>query len=229
VRRILALAALAGLLAAAPLYAQMRGGGRGFASGGHFGFSRTSNFRPTTNFSHSTGFFGGVPGFHRGPFIPRPGFIGCPGCFHRNRFFLNASFGSFYYPYYYGYYPYSYSYPVAVQPPNYYPDEYNETGDLRRDIDVLTGKVDQLQQQLSERQPVPRPPARSYAPPEPQESTVLVFKDKRTREVQNYAIVGNTVWILNEQRAEKIPLSQLDLDATSKANEERGVGFQAPR
>jgi len=216
VRRLGILAVLTGLLITVPLSAQMRGGGHGFASAGHFGFGHGSHF-------------GGFPGFHRSPFFGHPGFFGCPGCFRHNRFFFGASFGSFYYPYYGGYYSYApYPYPVVVQRPNYYPDDYYERGDLRRDIDVLTGKVDQLQQDLAQRQPVPRPPSRSTAAPEPQQSTILVFKDKHTREVQNYAIVGNTVWILNELRAEKIPLSDLDLAATSKLNDERGVGFQAP-
>jgi hypothetical protein len=215
-RRLLIVAAL--VFAVAPLWGQMRGGGRGFVSAGRFGFG------------HQSGFFGG---FHRPPvFFRHPGSFGCRGCFGRNRFYFGATFGS-YYPYYYGGY-YSYGaypyYPVVVQSPQptYYSDDYYERGDLRRDIDVLTGKVDQLQQDLQERQSVPRPPAKPTAAPEPQQSTILVFKDKHTREVQNYAIVGNTVWILNELHAEKIPLSELDIDATGKLNDERGVGFQAP-
>ena len=56
--------------------------------------------------------------------------------------------------------------------------------------------------------------------------TLLVFRDKHTQEVQNYAIVGGTVWIFSEQRATKLPLSWLDIEATAKANEDRGVNFQ---
>jgi hypothetical protein len=36
------------------------------------------------------------------------------------------------------------------------------------------------------------------------------------------------VWVLNENVAKKIPLDQLDLDATVKMNGERGVDFQVP-
>jgi hypothetical protein len=57
---------------------------------------------------------------------------------------------------------------------------------------------------------------------------VLVFTDKHTQEVENYAIVGQTLWVFSELRATKIPLSSLDLDATTKANEERGVDFHVP-
>ena len=59
--------------------------------------------------------------------------------------------------------------------------------------------------------------------------TLLVFRDKHTQEVQNYAIVGGTVWIFSEQRATKLPLSWLDIEATTKANDDRGVDFQVPK
>jgi len=56
----------------------------------------------------------------------------------------------------------------------------------------------------------------------------LVFRNKRTEEVENYAIVGQTFWILSEQRTRKIPLAELDLPASRKANEDRGVEFRLP-
>jgi len=57
---------------------------------------------------------------------------------------------------------------------------------------------------------------------------MLVFRDQHKLEVRNYAIVGQTLWSFGGQRTEKIPLSDLDLPATQKANEERGVtsGFR---
>ena len=60
-------------------------------------------------------------------------------------------------------------------------------------------------------------------------ATALVFRDKHVEEVRNYAIAGETLWILNEQAAKKIPLAQLDLPATVKMNDDRGVDFQVPR
>ncbi len=59
-------------------------------------------------------------------------------------------------------------------------------------------------------------------------ATVLVFRDQRRLEVQNYAIVGQTLWTFAPQHTQKIPLSDLDLPATTKANDERGVGFKLP-
>jgi hypothetical protein len=46
--------------------------------------------------------------------------------------------------------------------------------------------------------------------------------------VQNYAIVGETLWIVTEERARKVPISDLDIPATRKANEDRGVDFRLP-
>jgi hypothetical protein len=77
--------------------------------------------------------------------------------------------------------------------------------------------------------------ARSAPPPPHQEerteaapATVLVFRDQHQQQVQNYAIVGQTLWIFAPQRTQKIPLSDLDLPATTKANDDRGVDFRLP-
>jgi hypothetical protein len=59
-------------------------------------------------------------------------------------------------------------------------------------------------------------------------ATVLVFRDQHKQEIQNYAIVGHTLWSFGSPRTEKIPLSNLDLPATIKANDERGVSFHVP-
>jgi hypothetical protein len=58
--------------------------------------------------------------------------------------------------------------------------------------------------------------------------TVLVFRDQRKQEIRNYAIVGQTLWNFSPQRTEKIPLTDLDLSATTKANDERGLTFRVP-
>jgi hypothetical protein len=58
--------------------------------------------------------------------------------------------------------------------------------------------------------------------------TVLVFRDQHTQEVQNYAIVGETLWTFAPQKTQKIPLDDLDLPATQKVNDERGVTFRIP-
>jgi hypothetical protein len=59
-------------------------------------------------------------------------------------------------------------------------------------------------------------------------ATVLVFRDQRREDIQNYAIVGQTLWNFAPKHTEKIPLSDLDMTATAKANEDRGVIFRVP-
>lgn len=58
--------------------------------------------------------------------------------------------------------------------------------------------------------------------------TVLIFRDRHQKEVSNYAIVGQTLLDLTPQHHEKIALADLDLPATTKANDDRGVTFRVP-
>lgn len=71
-------------------------------------------------------------------------------------------------------------------------------------------------------------PVELTAPVATQPSTVLIFKDGHQSVVLNYAIVGDTLFDLSAGRTHKIPLSDLDLPATHKANDDRGVDFQIP-
>ena len=83
----------------------------------------------------------------------------------------------------------------------------------------------------------PRAPRQQYSQPDPSAQsqddpiappTVLVFRDRHREETQNYAIVGQMLWTFSPQRTEKIALASLDLPATEKANEDRGVDFHLP-
>src|SRR5580658_6903317 len=73
-----------------------------------------------------------------------------------------------------------------------------------------------------------------YRAPDPEEPvtaqppTVLVFKDGHQSDVLNYAIVGDTLFDLAAGRTRKIPLADVDLPATHKANDHRGVDVQIP-
>lgn len=62
----------------------------------------------------------------------------------------------------------------------------------------------------------------------PQPSTFLVFKDGHQLEVANYAIVSQTLYDLTPGHPRKIALVDLDLPATEKQNDDRGVTFQLP-
>jgi len=87
-----------------------------------------------------------------------------------------------------------------------------------------------------------RPPAEDYAEAQPSEpasssdlavatpqpDTVLVFKDGHQLEVENYAIVGSTLYDLTDGHRRRVGLAELDLAATAKENDDRGVDFQVP-
>lgn len=73
--------------------------------------------------------------------------------------------------------------------------------------------------------PAPQPEA---APTPEQPQTVLVFKDGHQLEVANYAIIGSTLYDLTGGRRHKIALAELDLAATAKQNDDRGIDFQVP-
>ena len=66
------------------------------------------------------------------------------------------------------------------------------------------------------------------APDPPQPPTTLVFKDGRQLEVNNYAIVSQMLYDLTPGHPRKIALADLDLPATQKQNDDRGVVFQLP-
>jgi hypothetical protein len=153
-----------------------------------------------------------------------------------------------YSPYYYSYpYPYAYyatpSYPVAYSSDSN--SNYQATQQLSQDVNDLKGEVrdlrdtnDQLRYELNKRA-TPQQPQQSYAYPRPpvnqavpQENegppTLLVFKDGKRMEAKNYAVVGQTVWVLNSQQAQKYPLSQLDVEESRRLNAERGIDFAVP-
>ena len=57
--------------------------------------------------------------------------------------------------------------------------------------------------------------------------TVLVFRDGHQQEVTNYAIMGQTVYVF-DKRTQKIALTDLDVAATIKLNDDHGVDFHVP-
>ena len=57
---------------------------------------------------------------------------------------------------------------------------------------------------------------------------MLVFKDGHQLEVQNYAVIGDTLYDLTPGRHHKILLADLDLTSTTKQNDDRGIDFRLP-
>jgi len=227
-RHWLAIAALGAAFLAMPAWAQRHGGGSaGF--GGHAGFAAhgsISGMRGSVIASRGSGGASrGGSGFHGRPF---------PGSFPGRPYFRPR-----FYPRYYGYgypgwgwysdYPY-YPYYPTYDPSYDYSDDYGQNNQAdqqqQAEIDRLHDEVARLREQRASQ--TPRPSAKTQWDGDA-EGTELVFRDKHTEEIQNYAIVGQTLWVFTERQAKKIMLAELDLPATKKANDDRGVDFQIPR
>jgi hypothetical protein len=114
------------------------------------------------------------------------------------------------------------SYPA----PNYSSsDSSAETGRIEQEQQA---EIDRLREEVAGLRDARRPAQASPSEAE-SEPTELIFRDKHTEEVKNYAIMGQSLWVLGSGSSKKIPLSQLDLVATKKANEDNGVDFRIPR
>lgn len=227
------------------------GGGGGFHSGG-------GSFGGHASFGGSSRGFGGGFGSRGGglghPGFGRPGF-GYPG-FGRPGwgrgwgwgwgggwpawgFGLGWGYPAWGYPYYSWGYPYYYG--GTYDADSYYGDNGYASGQSG-DNDYYAPVSPQLEQEQDEidrlNNEAARLRAQGEAPANPSNQpqaktaihtkTVLIFQDKHSEEVQNYAIVGQTLWVYDEQQARKIKITDLDVPATKKANDEHGVDFQLP-
>jgi hypothetical protein len=144
----------------------------------------------------------------------------CQQFFFRNRFlFARPVFLP--YPVYTA--PYS---QVVEQTPSTVTDRGS---DLARELERLTDEVERLREEQAAREQARlTPPPRRPSAEENVPITILVFRDGHRSEVRNYAIVGQTLWVFTEQRARKIPVSDLDVEATKKVNSDRGVEIPLP-
>src|SRR5581483_4539408 len=140
----------------------------------------------------------------------------------------------YYSPFFDPYSPYNYAAPVASEPvysepayvDNPQPAVSQNEAELSYQVGKLSQEIEDLRQQQAQVAQLQRPA--QPVPPDTFTPVVLIFKDGHRTEVQNYAIVGETLWVLDEKNSSKIPLSDLDLDATQKENRAHGVRFSTP-
>lgn len=96
----------------------------------------------------------------------------------------------------------------------------------------LNARPQESAQEAPKAKDAPARPAQSPAsvgsPVVDSPKTVLVFKDGHQLEVANFAIVGDTLWDLTPGHSRRVALSELDLPATVKENDNRGVDFRLP-
>lgn len=174
------------------------------------------------------------------PFTPNPQFSSEPQFTHHYRHFGNARrIGNRGFrtgvvpaivPYYVPYYMPAPAYPL-VYPGVASPGPLNDDGTPNYDPPGSASAVDPPASDPPAETAVtlatPDPPADATAPAQ-EEATILVFRDGHQLNVHNYAIVGDQVFNFSNSGPRKIPLSELDIAATRRVNDDRGVDFLIP-
>ncbi len=97
--------------------------------------------------------------------------------------------------------------------------------ELQRQLAELQAAQEASLARQQNAQPAPAQP-RPEAQPMP---AVLVFRDGRQMQVENYVITADRLFTLGPDQHRTIQLSDLDLNATVKANQDRGVSFAVPK
>jgi hypothetical protein len=213
--------------------------GGGFHGGGGFGGMRGGGF-------HGGGFHAPAPGSFTT--LSRSGFHGGSGFHHpgngfhhpNNGPFLIIGTGRFHhgfrgyggYPFYgYGWYDpfwsdwYRSSY--DSQADNYV--QYQTANEINRLADeVQELREEQRQYRSAPPEPAPQPQGQAKLQQPEDLPVIVVFLDKRIQEVKNYAVANEMLVVLDGNRRKKYPLADIDLAATMKLNDERGVAFDVP-
>jgi hypothetical protein len=126
---------------------------------------------------------------------------------------------------------------VGVSEPVYIPYALPDAQETDQEADDDSPDVDYVHspgpprrnaaaKRAGDRDSAPQADAAEFVDAQP--PTVLVFKDGHHSDVLNYAIVGDTLFDFSAGRTRKILLADLDLPATHKANDDRGVDFEIP-
>ena len=189
-----------------------------------------------------------TPGFRSRVIFPHQRIVFHPRHFGRRSLFssngcFNGGFGG---PFFCGNGFFSPGYvaaPYAFSASSPYPAEYaytpppqpvvvddSDTRDLSLQVQRLSDELEMMRDE-ERRRDHERNPAAQQSKPATQENlpnTVMVLRDGRQLSVRNYAIIGPTVWILNERTARKIPLTDLDVPATEQVNARNGIEFRVP-
>jgi hypothetical protein len=164
--------------------------------------------------------FGGrcFNGFCRNPF------------FFNNPFFFGAGFGLGFpfYPSYIpgfdnGYYGSEQQQPMVVS------DNNNNSNDIQLAVQMqrLSDEMESMREEQRQANAA-RNSGASLTAHQPAETTTFVFRDGHRISTENYAIAGQTLWVLSEHAARKVPLADLDVAATEQANAANGVDLHIP-
>ena len=145
-----------------------------------------------------------------------------------NRFFFsNAGLLYPYYPFFDPFYDNFYGNSDQPAPPQQAVESDNGNMELAMQVQRLSDQVEGMRDERRAAAARVQQQGSISAQP-PSESTAFVFRDGHRITTQNYAIVGDTLWILNEHAAKKVPLADLDKAATEQVNSANGIDLRLP-
>ncbi len=143
--------------------------------------------------------------------------------------YRNVPFAYFMTPYYYPFLDYG-SAPYGGEPEEMPYDSSADTELVTQNlmgeqIRKLTDEIEQLRyaQQQPQQQAMIQAPA--APPPPPAVPLTVVLRDGQKLQVQNYAVMDHTFWDFSKQPARKIPISSIDVSASSQATAASGGEF----
>jgi hypothetical protein len=98
---------------------------------------------------------------------------------------------------------------------------------LSEQVKHLSAQLNDLQDQLSQRSPSASGNMPDSLPQEaaPEPPLTVVLHDGQMLQIQNYAVMGDTLWDLSSQPSHRIPVSSIDIPASTKASEASGAEF----
>jgi hypothetical protein len=164
------------------------------------------------------------------------GFGHCFGTFPcRNRFFFNPflfnsgffnnGFGfGLGYPYYSGF---DSGYYAPPQQPAPVASDNGNSNDivLAMQMQRMSDEIESMREENRQANAA-RASGSSLSAHQAAEATTFVFRDGHRVSTQNYAIAGQTLWLLSEHMAKKVALADLDLAATEQVNAANGIDLR---
>jgi hypothetical protein len=98
---------------------------------------------------------------------------------------------------------------------------------LSDEVRQLSAQLNDLQNQLNQRSPSVSGSVPDATPQQttPEPPLTVVLNDGQTLQIQNYAVMGDTLWDLSSQPSHRIPVSSIDIPASTKASEASGAQF----
>jgi hypothetical protein len=101
--------------------------------------------------------------------------------------------------------------------------------ELAVEVQRLSHQVEQLRREQALAPPAalppPQPAPTPAAQPTPSTPKVLIFRDGSRKVFYSYMVSGEALWVTDPGNSTKIPLADLDLEATERENRGQGLRF----